>query len=446
MKIIIAGAGDVGFHLAQLLSYENQDIVLIDTNQEVLENAATHLDVLTIRGDSASIRILEQAGVDKAKLLIAVTTSEKNNIVTAILAKRLGARKTIARVKTGEYLEETQRNSFREIGVDALISPNELAATEVNRLVDQCTFTDIFDFEGGKIKLLGITLDDQSSLINVPLQALETLKGEEALMPIAILRHDQTIMPRGDTIMRRGDHVYFIAPKDTITHLENLIGAPKVEVQKVMIIGGTALGLAVALHLENDYHVTLIENKRDRCKELSEKLDNTLIIHGNASNVSLLEEEGLNEMDVFIALTNNSETNIITSLTAKNHGVPKTIAQVENTEYIHLSQNIGVDTLINRKLIAANNIFRYVRKGRIEAITSLHGVNAEVIEFIVHKSNQLTRKPLRALHLPKTALIGGVIRGSESMIPNGDFQLEVNDKVIVFALPDAIGKLEKLFR
>jgi len=190
----------------------------------------------------------------------------------------------------------------------------------------------------------------------------------------------------------------------------------------------------------------MIEPDKDRCKMLSERLHHSLIINGDSSNIDLMEEEGLNNMDAFIALTPNSETNIIASLTAKNHGVYKTIAQVENKEYIHLSQNIGVDTLINKKLIAANNIFRYVRKGQIEAITSVHGVDAEIIEFVVHKKNQLTKKPIRGLHFPQKALIGGVIRGSDSLIPDGDFQLQLEDKVIIFALPEAIGKLEKMFR
>lgn len=446
MKIIIAGAGDIGFHLAQLLASENQDITLIDTNADVLQQAAIHLDVMTLKGDSSSIRILENAGVSKAKLVIAATTSEKNNILTAMLAKRLGAKKAIARVQSGEYLSTENRAAFKELGVDSLISPNELAAFEINRLLDECTFTDIFEFEEGKIKLVGVTLNDQSSIINIPLEQLDILDQEESMMPIAVLRGYKTIIPRGDTIMRRGDHVYFIVEQHKMDRLEQIIDAPQIKVKHIMIIGGTHLGLTAAKRLEQDYNVTLIEKSKKRCRELAEELDSTLIIHGDNSNIELLESEGLNEMDAFLALTNNSETNIIASLTAKNHGVHKTIAQVENKEYIHLSQNIGIDTLINRKLIAANNIFRFVRKGRIEAITSLHGVDAEVIEYVVHKTNHLTKHPLRKLHLPETSLIGGVIRGEKSIIPSGDFQLEKGDKVIVFALPEAITKLDKLFR
>ncbi len=446
MKIVIAGAGDVGFHLAELLAYEDKDIVLIDMDQDVLDYASTHLDVLTIKGDSASPHVLENADVERANLFLAVTTSEKTNLVSAILAKKLGARQTIARVNSPEYLLEENKEMFRQLGIDTLISPQELAAAEIARLVQQCSFTDIFEFENGKISLAGITLEEGSRLVNVPLKNFSQYCADDHVRPIAILRGHQTIIPHGDTELRRGDHVYFITKSSKIDDLNELVGKRKIRLKNVMIIGGTPLALATAKRLENDYNVTLIEKDKEMCKELAEELKNTLIIHGDVSNINLLEEEGLSRMDAFIALTPNSETNIIASLTAKNFGVYKTIAQVENKEYTHISQNIGVDTLINKKLIAANNIFRFVRKGRIEAITSLHGVDAEVIEFVVTKSNQLTKKNLRELHFPQTALIGGVIRGEESLIPNGDFRLEINDKVIVFALPEAIGKVEQLFR
>ena len=446
MKIIIAGAGDVGFHLAELLSFENQDIILIDTNQEVLDYAATHLDVLVLRGDSASMNVLEQANVQHAGLLLAVTTSEKTNMITAILAKRMGAKRTIARVRSEEYLEDDKSEIFKDLGIDSLISPQQLAAREIHRLVAQCSFTDVFEFEDGKINLIGFTINELSPLVNVRIRDLNELTHGIDLNVIAILRGNRTIMPEGETILRLGDHVYFITKREQITPLEETVGIQRRKVRKVMILGGTPLGLITAKLLEQKYSVTLIEADKERCKELAEHLDSTLIINGRASNIELMEEEGLNNMDAFIALTPNSETNIIASLTAKNHGVFKTIAQVENREYIHLSQRIGVDTLINKKLIAANNIFRYVRKGRIEAITSMQGVDAEVIEFVVHKNNRLTRTPIAKLHLPSTALIGGVIRGDESLIPDGNFVMQVNDKVIVFALPEAISRLEKLFR
>lgn len=446
MKIIIAGAGDVGFHLAELLAFENQDITLIDLDQEVLDYAATHLDVLVMRGDCGSIDVLEKAEVNRADIVLAVTTSEKTNLITAIVAKKMGAKQTIARVTNQEYLDADQRAMFTELGVDTLISPTSLAAEEIGRLVKQAYFTDIFEFEDGKISLVGITLDDYSPLANIAMHELPDFTSDVDLRPIAVLRGHRTIIPRGDTVLRRNDHVYFITKKSRIEDLRRNVDRRNMQIRKIMILGDTELAAATARLLEDKYSVTLVAKGKACCKAFSETLKNTLIINGDYSNINLLVEEGLDNMDAFIALDANSETNIIASLTAKNHGVYKTIAQVENKEYVHISQNIGVDTLINKKLIAANNIFRFVRKGKVEAITSLHGVDAEVIEFVVHKKNQLTRKPLRALPFPETALIGGVIRGEESHFPDGNFQLEVGDKVIVFALPEAIGKLEQLFR
>lgn len=445
MKIVIAGAGDIGFHLTELLAFENQDIVLIDTDQDVLDYAATHLDVMTLRGDSSSIDVLRQADVSRASLVLAVTTSEKNNLVTAILAKKMGARQAIARVNNQEYLDASQRAVFKELGIDSIISPIQLAADEIQRLVQECSFTDHFAFEEGRINLIGVTLDDYSPLVNKQLFDLGSVGTGINLRPIAILRGHRTIIPQGKTILRRGDHVYFISKREDMDQLTNLIGKQNYKVRNVMILGGTDLGLATARRLEEDYSVTIIEKDKKCCKRLAEQLNNSLVINGDASNVNLLVEEGLDQMDAFIALSGNSETNIISSLTAKNHGVYKTIAQVENKEYIHISQNIGVDTLINKKLIAANNIFRFIRKGKVEAITSLHGVDAEIIEYIVHKSNKLTKKPLKDLYFPDTAIIGSVIRGEEVLIPEGDFQMQLHDKVIIFALPEAIDKLEELF-
>ncbi len=436
----------MGFHLAELLVSENQDIVLIDLDQGVLDYAGTRLDVLTIRGDSTAISTLERAGVSDAKLVLAVTTSEQTNMMTAILAKKMGARQTIARVNNPEYLLENQRKLICQLGIDNLISPRQLAAEEIYRLVKQCSFTDIFEFEEGKLSLVGITLDEYSPLKNIQLRNIDQLETNIDLRPIAILRGHRTIIPRGNTTLMRNDHIYFITKKERIAALQEIVGKKDITVKRVMILGGTAQARLTARRLEQDYQVILIEKDRELCKSLSEELKDTLIINGDFSDFDLMEEEGLSNMDVFIALTENSETNIIACLTAKDRGVYKTIAQVENKEYIHISQNIGVDTLINKKLIAANNIFRFVRKGKVEAITGLHGVEAEVIEFVVHKNNQLTRKPLKELHFPKTALVGGVIRGDKSLIPDGSFQLQRDDKVIVFALPEAIGKLEQLFR
>lgn len=446
MKIVIAGAGDVGFHLAKLLSTERQEITLIDTNEDVLEYAQTHLDVFVIKGDSSSIEVLQNADIANSRLFLAVTTSEKNNLVSCILAKKMGAKKTIARVDNSEYLSEMQRDNFRELGIDQLISPNELAAQEILRLVRYCEVTDNFEFEGGTLSLNGITLDDKSKLVGRSIERIADENPNFKFKPVAILRDNETIIPRDFTELNYKDHVYFLTPKNQMGPLLKFLGKETRKVKNIMILGGSTLAQRTAKLMEEVYNVSIVEKDREICKKMAENLDSTLIIKGDPSNIDLLREEGLERMDAVIALTDNSEINIIACLTAEKSGVHKTIALVDNAEYTHISQHIGVDTLINKKLIAANNIFRFVRKGKIEAITSLHGVDAEVIEFVVSKNNQLTKKPIKDLHFPHNSMIAAVIRDHESFIPDGEFQLNLNDKVIVFATNGAIDKIDNLFR
>ena len=447
MKIIIAGAGDVGFHLAEHLASEDQDITLIDTNQEVLDIVAARLDVLTVQGNSAAISTLRQADVSRASLVLAMTTSETTNLMTATLAKRLGAKQTIARVNSTDYLEIGQRDIFDDLGIDTLISPSKLAAEEIERLIREATFTDVFEFEDGKFTLVGATIDQTSRLADVRISQWPTIGGAaDDLRPMAILRGKKTLIPKGATVLHPGDHVYFITQKERLPTLSDLVGQDVRDIRRVMIAGGSRLAYETAELLEDDYKVTIIDEDKNRCKDLASTLDNSIIINGDPTNPYLLGEVGLERADAFLALTPNSEANIIASLSAKNKGVYRTIAQVDNREYEHISQDIGVDTLINMKLIAANNVLRYVRKGHVEAITSLHGVDAEVIEYVIERDNRIVRSPLRDLHLPDTALIGGVIRGERTFVPDGDFQMAIGDKVIVFALPDAISKLEKVFR
>ncbi|WP_143960880.1 Trk system potassium transporter TrkA [Litoribacter populi] len=445
MNIVIAGAGDMGYHLAEHLSYENKDIILIDTEKDILENISSRLDVLTVWGDSASLDILKKANVGQASLVLAVTTSEKTNIVTAMLAKQLGAKKVIARVRNHDYLEPENQSYFHNLGIDSIISPSMLCSVEISRMMKNSTFSDVFEFEGGKLNVVGITLDRNSPLINKKLSDSSTNPIFEDIRIIAIIRDQLTIIPRGDTVIRSNDHVFFISNKKAVDSIKELINHKEVPIRNLMMIGGDDLAYSTALRMENNYRLTLIHKDKERCKWLSERLSETLVIHGDYKNVDLLMDEGLEEMDGFLALTESSETNIITSLSAKNHGVYKTIAHVDTREYIHISHSIGVDSLINKKLVAANQVSRYLRKGKVEAVTGIYGVDAEFVQYVVTKNNRLTKKPIRELHFPNTAIVAGVIRGERVFIPDGDFRLELNDKAIVFALPAAQPILEKLF-
>jgi trk system potassium uptake protein TrkA len=361
MKIIIAGAGDVGFHLAMLLSYENQEITIIDTDEEKLKHISSKLDVATIKGNCTSYKSLEEADVKNARLLISATSSEETNITTAIFAKHLGAKKTVARVKNLEYLQEREREYLRELGIDEIISPEYLASKEIKRLLNSTVLTDVFDFEDGKLTLLGILIDDQCVLRNKTLLELSHLNPENDFITVAILRKGKTIIPHGENTFLSGDHAYFIAKPTGVERVLGFNQIKKKAIKNVMILGGSYIARHTAKRLSEKYNVKLIEQNRKKCFDLADEMPNVMVVHGDGRNSDLINEEGLKNMDAFIALTGNSETNIISCLVAKDQGVGKTIALVENVDYIHLSQNIGVDTLINRKLIAANFIFRYIR-------------------------------------------------------------------------------------
>lgn len=445
MNIVIAGAGDMGYHLAEQLSYENQDIILIDVDKDVLDNASSHLDVMTVLGDSTSLEVLKNANVKDASMFMAVTTSEKTNIVAAVLAKQLGAKRVIARVRNHDYLIPEHDIYFKNLGIDNIISPTMLCSGEIYRMIKNSTFTDVFEFEGGKLNVVGITLDQYCSLVNKKIADMRNDSLFEDIRIIAIVRDQMTIIPRGNTIIRNNDHVFFISNKKAVSSIIELLGQQMVKISNVMIIGGDDMALTTALKLENEYRVTLVHKDKERCKWLSERLNNTLVINGDYKNIDLLIEEGLEQMEAFISLTESSETNIITSLTAKNHGVYKTIAHVDTREYIHISHSIGVDSLINKKLVAANQVTRYLRKGTVEAVSGIYGVDAEIIQYVITKNNRVTKNSLKDLHFPDTAIVAGVIRGEEVYIPDGDFTLQMDDKVIVLALPAAKIALEKLF-
>jgi trk system potassium uptake protein TrkA len=378
-----------------------------------LDYAESHLDVSTINGDASSPSILSHAEIGESELFLAVTTHEHSNIVACILAKQMGAKQTIARVSKEEYLDDTYKNKFFHLGIDKIISPVRLAVSEISRLLEQCEVTDIFEFDDGRLSLAGISLDDDSDIKGKTIEKVLAMDENVAFNPIAILRGNKTIIPRKYTRLRRNDHLYFLTEGDQLTPLLERTGKTHIKVKNIMILGGSNLATQTAKVLEDKYNVTIIEQKKQNCKELTQYLHNTLIIKGDPSNFELLKEEGIENMDVFLALTDNSETNILTSLMADELGVYKTIALVDNTYYTRISQNIGVDTMINMKIIAANNIFRFIRKGSVEAITSLHGVDAEVIEYVINKESKLTKKPIRKLNFPNAMVVGAVIRGEQ---------------------------------
>ena len=446
MRIIIAGAGEVGFHLAKILAHEEHDIILIDRKEDRLAYAESHLDVGVVKGNAISIQLMEEAGIREADLLIAATSEEEINITTAIIGKHLGAKRTIARISNPEFQIEKEKLDLEQLGIDAMVFPEDLAAQEIHRLVKLSGVTDSFEFGDGKLALTGMTIDENAAILGKSLIEGVKLAPEIAFTVVALQRRGKTLIPRGDTQFKLNDHMYVISRPECIPKIMKLTGHERVKIKNIMILGGGLIGKRFAQLVQDDYQVRLIEQNKEKCFELAESLPNTLILHGDGSNVELLEEEGIEEMDAFIAVTGNSETNIISCLVAKNHGVQSTIALVENIDYISLSQNIGIDTLINKKMITINNIFRYVREGHIEAITSLHGVESEVLEFVVHNNCKVANTPIRKLSFPRDAIIAGVIRGEESFIASGDVSIEEGDRVVVFSMPSAIHRVEAFFK
>lgn len=448
MKIIIAGAGEVGFHLAKLLSYESQDITLIDTNKESLSYADSHLDIRVLKGDATSISVLRDAKVEDSNLVIGVTSSETTNITLCMLAKQLGCERTIARISNTEFVDNKDVIKFEELGIDELISPEELAATEIQLLLNKSAFNDTYEFEDGKLIMVGVSLPKSAPFVGKMVKEAATIFPELHFMPIALQRlgTQYTVIPRGDTVFKEGDQVYFITVKEGVDELYKLTGKKKEEIKNVMILGGSKVGFKAARDLcAKKFNVKLIEKDKEKAFDLSDDLPNALVINGDGRNVELLQEESLESMDAFIAVTGNSETNIMSCLVAKSKHIKKTIALVENMDYFQLSHSIGIDTLINKKLLAANNIFKYIRKGEVVALMRINNLNAEILEFVVKPNSKVTGSVIRELDFPKAATIGGVVRNDEGIIALGGFRIQAGDRVVVCCLPDAIPKIERLF-
>ena len=434
--------------MAKLLSYESQNITLIDSNKESLTYADSHLDIKVLKGDATSISVLREAKVESSDLVIGVTSSETTNITLCLLAKQMGCKKTIARISNIEFIDNKELINFSEMGIDELISPEELAATEIQLLLNKSAFFDTYEFEEGALIMVGVVLPKGAPFIGKTVKDAAHIFPELHFMPIAMQRigTQYTLMPRGDTVFKENDQVYFVTDRKGVDELYKLTGKKKEEIKNVMILGGSKVGYNAARDLcSKKFNVKLIEKNKERAFDISDSLPNALVINGDGRNVELLEEESLESMDAFIAVTGNSETNIMSCLMARSKNIKKTIALVENMDYYQLSQSIGVDTLINKKLLAANNIFRYIRRGEVVALTRLNNLNAEILEFEVKETSRVNGKFIREIEFPRSAIIGGIVRDGVGNIALGDFRIQEGDRVVVCCLPDSISKIERLF-
>ncbi len=445
MRIVIAGAGEVGSHLAKMLSNENHDIVLIDIDEDKLRRIGSTSDLMTIPGSAASFSILKDANIHRADLFIAVTESEETNITASIFGKQMGAKRTIARIDNQEYLKFNYKETINSLGVDYMIYPEMIAANEVVGLLHQTGMADLVDFSRGKLTMYVIKLEENAPIIGKTLLEA-TPKGELEFRAVAISRGTGTIIPRGSDRFELNDHVYVITSQAGLGELLEYSGKEQYDIHNIMILGGSRIGIRTAKLLGRHHNVKLFEIEREKAYRLSNMLENTLVINGDGSNMDLLTQEGLQKMDAFVAVTGNSETNILSCILAKQMGVKKTIAEVENIDYIKLAENMGIDSIINKKLITAGRIFRFTSAFEVSSVRCLTGTEAEVMEFVVKKGSKVTQAPLKDISFPKDAIVGGVIRGKNSFIAQGGTLMEERDKVVVFALPSAIPKMKKYFK
>ena len=446
MKIIIAGAGAVGTHLAQLLAKENQDITLVDENEEKLTKVADNVDLMTLNTKPTSISGLKEAGAAHADLFIAVTPDEMKNITCCMLAKTLGAKKTVARIDNGEYLEAEYKDFFRNIGISSLIFPEILAAKDIVESIRHSWVRQWWEVHNGALVMLGIKLRETAEILNIP---LKTLCGPDTSYHIvAIKRNDTTIIPNGDTMLELNDIAYFMTTKKYIPYIRKIVGKEHyADVKNVMIMGGGRTAMHTALNAPGYMEVKIIERDPQRCNELNEALEDNdvMVINGDGRDSSLLITEGIQHTQAFVALTGQSESNILACLTAKRLGVRKTVALVDNLEYISMAEKLDIGTIINKKTIAASHIYQMMLDSDVSNVKCLTVADADVAEFEVKAGARVTRKPVKDLGLPAGVAIGGLVRKGEGMHVNGMTQIQEGDSVVVFCQNMFIKKIDKFF-
>ena len=444
MRIIIAGAGAVGTHLAKMLAGEQHDIVLMDTEEERLANLESNFDLMTIEARPTSINSLKDVGVGDADLFVAVTPEESTNITSCILAHSLGAKKTVARIDNYEYLQPKNKEFFKNLGVDSLIYPEMLAAKEIADGLHLSWIRQWWEFNGGALVMLGVKLRDNALILNTP---ISQLKKEYPYHIVTIKRLGETIIPSGSDELKAGDIVYFMTSKRALPYIRKITGKEDhTTIRNIMIMGGSRIAMRATQLVSNDMSVKIIDSDMGRCHWLTDLVDDkVMIINGDGRDYELLAEEGISEVDAFVALTDNSETNILACLSAKRMGVFKTIAEVENIDYIGMAESLDIGAVINKKKIAASYIYQLLLDADVENVKCLTFANADVAEFIVKEGAKVTRTPVKELTLPKGVTIGGLVRGEEGILVTGDTKILPGDHVVVFCLSSMIKRIEKLF-
>ncbi len=453
MRIVIEGAGEVGSHLAKMLKNEGNDVTVIDSDAERLTQLNYICNAETVCGNPSSIKVLREAEVDKADLYIAVypRIAQEVNIVGALLAKKLGAAKVIARINDEDYLSPENKLLFKELGIELLFYPEKTAADEIVDFLKHNSTAETMDFARGKLQIAVFKLDENSPILDLKLsEFIKDVAPEELkeFRVIAISREGKTIIPKLNTKFNFGDLVFIISKREGVEIIHRLFGKSNINIRSALILGGSRIAEMLATQLVTlGVKVKIIEKDKERGIELSGNLpDEVMVSHGDGRNSDFLYEEGIQDYDAFIALTSSDESNVLSCVVAKKFGVARTVAEIENIEYIRIAEEMGIDNIINKKLITAGHIFRLTLSGKARFVRYMAGTNTEIMEYTVKPGSAITKAPIKDLEFPENAIIGGVIRSSEAIIAVGDTQIEAYDRVAIFALPESIKELDKFFK
>jgi len=443
LKIIVIGAGKVGCQIAQTLSSENHDIVIIEKDNIIQQSAQNSLDAMVILGNGANVLTLEEAGIKQTDMLIAVTSSDEVNMLACMIAKQFGVPKKIARIRNPEYLH-TSILSREKLGIDFAINPERATAKEIVKLFKSpINVSQVQDFAEGKVKLIEFNIEKYFPFLN---QQLKNISFKYPVLVAAIYRDNKIIIPDGEEKIILGDNLYVLVEKDNFLGLNEFFNEKPLDMQNVMILGGNRIAIQTALILAKlGINTKLIERDKEKCDKIAELLPHSLIINGDGTNIDLLKSEGIKTTDGFVAVTGYDEYNLLVALLAKHLGTKKVIAKIDRSNYIPILEKIGVDAVVNPRIITTSAILQFIRKGEIVSLTLLKEGKAEVIELMVHSNSKIINKPLRNANLPKNSIIGAVIRKDRVIIPHGDDTIQAQDKIIIFALSSAIKKIEKIF-
>ena len=447
MKIVIAGAGAVGTHLSKLLSTERHDCVLIDDDEERLENVDSNLDIMALNSSPTSIKTLKDAGVGSADLFVGVTRYESRNITACALAHALGAKKTVARIDNYEYMQPQAQQIFKDMGVDSIVYPEMLAAKDIISGLQMSWVRQRVDVHDGALVLLGIKLREGCEILNQPLKDL--CGPDDPYHVVAIKRDGDTIIPGGFDVLQLHDLAYFMTTKDYIPYIRKIVGKEGYQdVHNVIAMGGGKTAVRTALTMPDNMNLKIIEQSAARCERLNQLLADAdaMVIHGDGRDLGLLDEEGIKHTQAFVALTGNAETNILACLTAKKLGVRKTVAMIENLDYVSMAESLDIGTIINKKTVAASHIFQMMMRADVRNLRSLMMVEADVAEFVAAEGSRVTKKTVKDLALPTGMTIGGLVRDGKGLLVSGGTQIQTGDSVMVFCHKHQLEKAEKYFK